>query len=156
MGGQTVAEAFPEADLDAIRESTLGFASRFGVTAMAFPDRIPNTRRTLAAAEFARQQGKLTEFWHAAMDAHWVDGRDIEASDTLAAMARRARLEPDAVVAAADDPAYLGRVDALRLEATEAHVTSIPTFIVGGQRIVGCQPYERLAAMVKQAADGSV
>ena len=133
-----------------MREYMSNFAAGFGVTEMGFPDRIPNTRRTLAAAEYARQQGKLTEFWHAAMDAHWVNGLDIESKEAIEAIAQQSGLDPDGAVAAADDPDYLARVDALRAEATAAGVTGIPTFIIGGQRIVGCQPYERLAAAVQQ------
>lgn len=149
-GGVTVAELVGEDRVESMRATLDAFAERFGVQ-MGHPDHVPNTRRALALVEFARDRGALEPAWEAAMDAHWKDGLDLEHDDALREVARRAGLDPDAALAAADDPATLARVDALREEAQAAGVAGIPNFRIGDQRVVGCQPYEVLAEAVRKA-----
>jgi len=90
-------------------------------------------------------------FRDAAMDAHWLEGKNLEDESDLREIARRVGLAPDAAVQAMDDARYLGRVDALRREAIEAGVTGIPTFFIGSECVVGCQPYEVLAMAARHA-----
>jgi 2-hydroxychromene-2-carboxylate isomerase len=85
------------------------------------------------------------------MDAYWRDGLDLEDDAVLRGIATEAGLDPDAALGAADDAAYLARVDALRDEAHDRGVMGIPNVLVGDQRIVGCQPYERFAAAAEAA-----
>jgi predicted DsbA family dithiol-disulfide isomerase len=122
------------------------FAARFGILDMRRVQHIPNTRRALAMAEFARDQGKLNEFRTNTMNAHWRDGRDIEDSAVLADMARASGLDTEKALLALDDPSYSKRVDDLRMEYKQVGVGGIPTFVSGTERIEGCQPYEVLAA----------
>ena len=122
------------------------FAASFGITDVRFPAHLSNTRRPLAVAEYARDQGKLAAFRDAAMDAYWRTGQNLELDEVLAAVAVSVGLDPKAAVAAADDPAYQARIDDRRREAEDAGVTGIPTFLFGKHRVVGCQPYEVLAA----------
>jgi predicted DsbA family dithiol-disulfide isomerase len=125
------------------------FAATFGVQGLAPHDRIPNTRRALAIAEDARDRGRLHPFRHAAMEAYWRGGRDIEEDAVLADCAREAGLDPAAALEATRDPAYRARVDAMGEVARRAGVTGIPTFVMGAHRVVGCQPYEVIAAMAE-------
>jgi predicted DsbA family dithiol-disulfide isomerase len=127
------------------------FAARFGIDDLRPPARVSNTRRALAVAEHARDRGRLDEFRAAAFDAYWREGKDLEDDADLRAVAEAAGLDAGAALAAASDPALLARVDAARRRAAEAGVTGIPTFDIGGARIVGCQPYEALAAAVRKA-----
>lgn len=149
-----------------MHEQLLKFAAGFGVT-MRLGDHLPNTRRALALAEHARDQGRLHELRDAVMHAHWRDGRDIEATEVLKEMATGAGLDADAAMAAADGPAMGARVDALGEEARRWGVTGIPTYVLlpdgwapgqpppasGAQpvRIVGCQPYESLVVACLRA-----
>jgi predicted DsbA family dithiol-disulfide isomerase len=142
---------FPPARIAPMHAHLQRFAADFGVTGMRFPDRLINTRRVLAEAEHARDAGRLDAFRHAAMEAHWREGRDLEDDAVLRALAARADLDPDAAVAAADDPAMLARVAAIREEATDIGVTGIPTFVIGRFMVVGCQPYEALADVATRA-----
>ena len=48
-------------------------------------------------------------------------------------------------------PAYLARVDQKQAEARAHGIQGIPTFILGNEEIVGCQPYEILAAAARRA-----
>ncbi len=129
----------------------LRFAASFGVTAMRFPDRSPNTRKALAMAEHARDEGRLHPFRRAAMDAHWLRGEDLEAREVLASCAAAAGLDPEKALAAMEEPSLRARVDAMGRDAARAGVTGIPTFLIGERRVVGCQPYEVLRATAETA-----
>ena len=127
----------------------LAFARTFGITDMRMRERSPNTRRALAIAEYARDQGRLEPWRQIAMDAHWRRGLDLEDDGDLRALAAEARLDPDAAIAASRDGKYLARIDRRRAEAEELGVTGIPTFVIGNHGVVGCQPYEVLAQFVE-------
>lgn len=140
-----MAQIFQTVRMSDIQEYMERFAASFGVYDIRVPERLPNTRRALAMAEFAREYGKLNIFRDLAMQAHWKDGKDLESDRDLSELATRAGLNQDAALGAVSSPDYLHRVDALRAEAYDISITGIPTFIIGNQRVVGCQPYDLLA-----------
>jgi predicted DsbA family dithiol-disulfide isomerase len=148
--GLPIEAVVPAARLEAMREYMARFAAGFGVT-MGFPSRMVNTRAALAVAELARECGVLDAYRTAAMDAHWRDGRDIGDPVTLAELAFRAGLGPEAALAALTSNRLLGRVDATRAEASTRGVTGIPTFFIGGRAVVGCQPYPAFEAAAQRA-----
>lgn len=84
-----------------MREYMRQFAARFGIEDMATPDHLPNTRRALAMAEYARDQDRLEAFRDAAMDAHWRRGENLEDDADLRAIAARAGLDSEAALRAA-------------------------------------------------------
>jgi predicted DsbA family dithiol-disulfide isomerase len=127
------------------------FAASFGVTDLELPDHMPNTRRALAIAEYAREQGKLDAFRDAAMHAHWREGKNLEDEQDLRDIALGAGLEPEAALRAIGAKQYLQRVDAIREEASSVGVTGIPTLIIGRYGVVGCQPYEVIAQAAERA-----
>jgi len=145
-GGRRLAEFFGEERSRAMHDYLTRFAAEFGVTGMTFGDMMPSTRRVLAVAEYARDQGKLHRFRAAAMEAAWRHGQNVEDPEVLALCARQAGLDPVAAVEAFDEPKYLARVMTMGAEARRMGVTGIPTVLVGGRRVVGCQPYQVLAA----------
>ena len=152
-GGMTVADLLGAGRVAAMREHLTSFAAEFGITDMKTPPHLPNTRRSLALAEYARAQGQLEPYQMAAMNAHWRLERDLEDDAVLADLAREVGLDPTEALAAADSRAMLDRVDAMRDEASAVGVSGIPTFFVGDQRIVGCQPVEVLErALIKAGA----
>ena len=134
-----------------MRERLRNFALQFGIADMQIPERSPNTRRALAIAELARDEGKLPRFRDLAMDAHWRRGMNLEVDADLRAIAAEAGLDPERAIAASTDPKYLARIDERRAEAGARGVTGIPTFVVGNQAVVGCQPFEVLAGLVESA-----
>ena len=155
-GGAALSSLFPASRLPGMKAHVASFAASVGV-AMGHPDRLPNTRRVLAIAEYARDAGQLDAFRHAAMEAHWNRGLDLEADADLRALSAEAGLDPDAAIAAAIAPAWVARVDAMGAEARRWGVTGIPTYFLlpagwdlghplppAGSprpvRIVGCQP----------------
>ncbi len=127
------------------------FAASFGVRGMIQPKKLANTRRALAVAEFAREQGQLDEYRRLTMDAYWKEGKDIENNGVLAALAAASSLDPEKAVKAADDHAYLSRVDAIADEFRKMGAGGIPTFIFGREIIEGCQQYDVLAAAASRA-----
>jgi predicted DsbA family dithiol-disulfide isomerase len=147
-------------DAEAMLRYVKSFAAGFGIDDLSPPRRLASTRRALAAAEHARDAGRLEPFCAETYDAYWRRGEGIESDEEIAAIARRAQLDPAAAAAAAADPAMLERVDAARRAAIAAGVTGIPTFDVGPaapddeaapSRVVGCQSYEVLAEAVRRA-----
>lgn len=148
-GGTSLQHLFPGEKIEAMHEHLLKLAAHFGVDGMKLSLHVPNTRRILALAEVARDQGKLEELRRAAMDAHWLDGRDLEDERELYKIAAAAGLSSDSVKLAATDPTYLARIDATRQEAESLGVSAIPTFLLGDYGVVGCQPFavlDQLAA----------
>jgi predicted DsbA family dithiol-disulfide isomerase len=152
-GGRRLAELFGEERSREMRAYLTRFAAQFGVTGMTFSEVMPSTRRVLAVAEYARDQGRLHPFRAAAMEAAWRHGQNVEDPEVLALCARAAGLDPVAAVEAFDEPRYLARVMTMGAEARRAGVTGIPTLLLGDRRVVGCQPYEVLAAAA--AAEGA-
>ena len=144
-----LAARFGRERLEGMHEHLRRFAESFGITDMRLRDRSPNTRRALAMAEYAREQGALDEFRRLAMDAHWRRGMDLESDADLRTIAVEAGLDPDAALAASRDPKQLAKIDERREEAEARGVTGIPTFVIGNQGVVGCQPYEVLAEFVE-------
>ena len=151
LGGMRLDERFPPERLAVMAEYMKDFAAQFGVDGFRPRERIPNTRRALALAEVAREEGKLDAFRTRAMEAHWRDGMDLENDGDLRAIARDAGLPDDAVERSKNDPKYMGRVDALRAEANAIGVDGIPTFVAGRYGVAGCQPYEALAQLAERA-----
>ena len=143
-------------DAAGARRYVKSFAARFGLE-IDPPARIASTRRALAAAQAARELGKLDAFRAAAFDAYWRGGSAITSDDEIAALARAAGLETAPLVAAAGDAARLAEVDAARARATAEGVMGIPTFdfLAGGEdrglRVVGCQPLDVLAEAARRA-----
>ncbi len=150
-GGLSLSKLFPGVPLPALHERTRQFASRFGVKNFNPPDELHNTRRALAIGELARDRGCLEPFRAAAFEAHWRQGKNLEDDGDLGAIAVAAGLTRDEALRAADDPAILARVDQKQAEARARGVTGIPTFIIAGEEVVGCQPYEILAAAAARA-----
>lgn len=134
-----------------MREHMLKVAEHFGVTGMRPVERLSNTRRALALAEVARDLGRLDPFRDAAMDAYWKDGMDLESDEVLLEVSRRAGLPGDSLSRADHDAVFLQRVADAREEAEASGVRAIPTFVMAGYGVVGCQPYEVLEQLAERA-----
>ncbi len=150
-GGLPLTALFRGVHVPSLHDRTRHFAAQFGVTGLHPQDRLQNTRRALAIAELARDKGMLEPFRNAAFAAYWRNQKNLEADADLRELASSVGLDPEAALAAADDPAYLARVDEKQDDARAQGVTGIPTFFFDKVRVVGCQPYEALARAAEQA-----
>lgn len=144
-------EWFPRERLAAMAEGLKATAARFGIENFQQRDRIPNTRKALALAEVARDEGKLDAYRQRAMDAHWRDGMDLESDDDLRAIARDAGLSGDAVERSQSDPQFEERVDAIREEANAIGIEGIPTFVIGRYGFSGAQAFDAFVALAERA-----
>ncbi len=127
------------------------FAAQFGVSPLAHSKMMPNTRRALAIAEFARDHDRLDAFRALVMNARWQSGRDIGDDGVLRELAIAAGLDGDAALQAVADPGYLERLTAVRREFRALHVGGIPTFAFPPEPIEGCRPYEELSTAAQRA-----
>lgn len=150
-GGMPLTELFRGAHLPSLHARTKAFGAQFGVHDFQPPDRLRNTRRALAMAEYARDQGVLDAFRKAVFDAHWRRGKDLEADADLREIAESVGLSADAALRAADDRAMLDRVDARQALARKSGVSGIPTFDFENVRVSGCQPFDVLAEAARRA-----
>lgn len=149
-GGKPLSSLFPGVHLPSLHERTKRFAAEFGVTDFNPPDWLRNSRRALGLCEYAREKEALPALRQAIFSAHWREGKNIEDAADLAAVAASAGLDEGEAVRASQAPEYLARVDARQAEARRAGVSGIPTFVVGSERVVGCQPYDVLAAAARR------
>ena len=150
-GGVSLSKLFPGVPLSSLHERTRRFAARFGLSEFTPPDVLQNSRRALAVAELARDRGRLQPFRAAAFEAYWRQQKNLEDDGDLGAIAIAAGLPRDLALGAADDRAVLERVDEKQAEARANGVTGIPTFIIAGEEVVGCHPYEVLADAASRA-----
>lgn len=154
-GGIPLSEYLPNAE--GMLRYVRSFAEGFGIGDLVPPTVLAPTRRVLALAEHARDAGRLDRLREVAFDAYWRRGWGLETDEDLRWLSREAGLDVEAALAAARDPALLGRVAAARSAAAAAGVTGVPTFDFtregGGAaaRVVGCQRYEVLADAARRA-----
>lgn len=127
------------------------FARGFGLEDMSSPDWLSNTRRALAIAEYARDEGKLDAFRDAATTVYWREKAGLDSDASLRRAATLAGLDADRALAAADDPVYQDKVDEHSAQGRAKGVTGIPSFFIGDAFVVGCQPYEILAQAARHA-----
>jgi len=145
-GGMKIEEYFPPERLRGMRDYMTKFAAQFGIEDFRQPERIPNTRRALALAEVARDEGKLDGYRARAFEAHWRDGMNLENDEDLRTIARDAGLS---LLTAGDD--HFDRIDEIREEADRIGIQGIPTFVIRNLGLSGCQPFDVLAQFAEQA-----
>lgn len=117
------------------------------------PPILANTRKALALAEYARDQGKLEALHTPLFQAYFVKGQNLADEEVLREVAASAGLEPDAALAAIADGQYEERLDQYAAQARSYGITGVPTFIINNKyKIVGAQPYERLKEIFEQIA----
>lgn len=152
VGGMPLQDLFPGRDVGAMHRHVQQYGRTFGVDLPPPPRHLPNSRKALAVAEYARREGKLDGFRRAMMHAYWKDGKDLEDQAVIKAAAKTAGLDAEAAGKAVTDSRYLKVVDAMRAEAGRAGVTGIPTFAFPGiQPVVGCQSWDVVEAAAKAA-----
>jgi predicted DsbA family dithiol-disulfide isomerase len=106
-------------------------------------DVIINSRKALAAAEFAREQGKFDEIHRALFKAHWEGTDRLEDVDDLVRIGSGVGLDPVELRLALDEGRFEKILDDNRRQAESVGINAIPAHIVGGRYlVVGAQPYE--------------
>ncbi len=133
---------FRQEDIDRIMENLRSMGAQFGIT---FADRpfLSNSRFALQAAEFAREQGRFTEFHPALFSAYFSQGLDIGDLDVLSVIAGNAGLDAVAMKNALQSGKYLSTLAQSQEDAARLGVTGVPTFFIQDKKtIVGAQPLD--------------
>ena len=124
---------------------------------LVWPDRLPNTRMALAAAEWTRRHApqSFPAFEKALFAAHFALGEDLGDRSILDRHAVETGIDTAAMNGALDDGsayAYLDRSEAL---ARGLGVRGTPAWFIAGRLVVGLRPREQFEQLVRDA-DASI
>jgi predicted DsbA family dithiol-disulfide isomerase len=150
LEGMTREQYFPPAYLSRIAAAPyLALAEEEGLV-MKRGGRVINTRLALAAAEFARDQGRFEEMHKSLFKAYWEQTADLASIADLKRIGAEHGLDADVLGAALEDGRYEELLDANRREATQVGINAIPAHVFGLRYLVmGAHPYE----ILKQVAE---
>lgn len=116
------------------------WAKSYGVP-FAVPSRFPlvtlTTQRALCAAELAGGEAALRALTPHLMRAFWAEDRDVASAEVIAACARDAGLEPDAIVQGASTSAAKDLLRAHTDAALAKGAFGAPSFVVGDELFWG-------------------
>jgi predicted DsbA family dithiol-disulfide isomerase len=124
-----------------------------GLTYNPHPERVPNSRRALELAEWARARGAHDALHERVMDAYWSEGRDITGWDVLGPCVADVGLDPEAAREAVEGGAFRAPVDASTRVAQEHGIAAVPAFVLDGRLLVsGAQPHEVFAQALERVS----
>jgi predicted DsbA family dithiol-disulfide isomerase len=144
-------EVLPAAYMARAQEGVNRMAAAVGLH-LSLHERLINSRPTLQAAEFAREQSRFDAMHDELMKAYWDEGRDVSDMAVLREVAARAGVDVTGMEAAVKEDRFGDYLDARRQEAEELGITGIPAHVIADKYLVmGAQPYdlfERVMAKV--------
>ena len=116
-----------------------------------------NSRLSQELGKWADTQPGGGDAFHDAMfRAYFVEARDISRPEVLLEVARRVGLPVEAAREVIEKRTFKSAVDTDWKLSREYGITGVPTFVVGRYGVVGAQPYESLAELVKKGqAEGA-
>ncbi len=110
-----------------------------------------NSRLAQELGLWAAEQGKGPEFDNATYRAYFVDGSNVSDVDLLVELAKGVGLDPKAARKVVVERTHQAKVDEHWNRSRQSGVSAVPTFQMGGQQVVGAQPYEVLRQLVIEA-----
>jgi predicted DsbA family dithiol-disulfide isomerase len=106
-------------------------------------DLVPNSRRALVLAEYAREMGRFDDVHGRLFRAYWVEGRDIGSDEVLLTLAADAGLDRGEASARLDDPELLRIVTEQTALALEHGAGGVPAWAIDERVLVpGAQPHD--------------
>lgn len=122
---------------------------------LGLPFRMPsvfptNTIRALRGAVAALEDGTFLAYHHAVMQAYWANDQDIGDADILAAVATKAGLDGQRLIARTEDASVKATLKDNTDEAVRRGAFGAPTFFVGDQMFWG---NDRLQFVAEALAD---
>jgi predicted DsbA family dithiol-disulfide isomerase len=117
----------------------------FGERQMTF-----NSRRAQELGKWAEEKGRGEKFHRSVFEAYFAKGLNIFEIDVLESIVRKIGLEPAAVQGIIQSQAFKAAVDSDWKRATASGITAVPTFVAGGQTLVGAQPYHVIKKFLQQ------
>ena len=121
-------------------------------------ERIYNTRLAHEATEYARENGKASEFHKALFRRVYVEGQDPSDWSMLRATAEEVGLNADEMQQLVGSNRYTDFVEEQVRWAQQIGVTGVPTYVINDRyAIVGAQPYDvfknAITQIMNQKAD---
>ena len=103
-----------------------------------------NSRRAQELGKWAESRGKGDEFHNAVFRAYFADGKNIARATVLAAIVKEMGLSEKEVREVLKKRTFQDAVDSDWELAYQLGISSVPTFVVDDEAMVGAQPYEVL------------
>lgn len=148
--GLTLEELFAghNVDIPRIQQRLKGVADSLGLP-LAGRTKTYNSRLAQELAKWAESEGAGDRFHHAVFRAYFAERLNIARVDELVGLAASVGLPADVATAVVLARGFWEAVDADWARSRALGVTAVPTFIMGHRRVVGFQPYETLAQLVR-------
>jgi predicted DsbA family dithiol-disulfide isomerase len=108
-----------------------------------------NSRLAQELAKWADSQPGFESIHGALYRAYFVDGRNIGDIEVLVDIAQSVGLSADDARGVLADRTFKDAVDADWEQARRYGVTGVPTFVAGRYKVVGAQPYDVLADLLR-------
>ncbi len=109
-----------------------------------------NSRLAQELGKWAEQQPGGASIHDAMFRAYFVETRNIGDPDVLVEIAERVGLSGPQAREVITTRSHRAAIDEDWRRSMEIGVTGVPTFVAGGYGVVGAQPYEALAQLVRQ------
>jgi predicted DsbA family dithiol-disulfide isomerase len=109
-----------------------------------------NSRLAQELGKWAEQQPGGAAIHDALFRAYFVDTQNIGDPDVLVKVAEQVGLSGAQARDVLETRSYQAAIDADWRRSMELGVTGVPTFVAGGHGVVGAQPYDVLAGLVRQ------
>ena len=103
-----------------------------------------NSRRAQELGKWAESRGKGDEFHDAVFRAYFADGKNIARATVLAAIVKGMGLSEKEVREVLKKGTFQDAVDSDWKLAYQLGISSVPTFVVDDEAVLGAQPYEVL------------
>ena len=153
--GRTLEELFAGRgfDLAAMKQRLHQFAATEGLP-MGERDSTYNSRLAQEMAMWAETREGGEKIHDALFRAYFVDGVNIARPELLVKIASGIGLPEDEAGRILAERSFSDAVDRDWQRSRSLGVTGVPTFVAGGQGVVGAQPYEALKQLVVEAGAG--
>lgn len=146
-----------EAKLERFRTVLSPAAEKLGVP-MKLPELSPHpyTTTTFQGYYYAREHGNqeaAEQYNKQIFIAFYQEERDIGERDVIKSVLEQVGVDPSEFDAEADAGKYIDILDEEKKKALEADIRSLPTLLVGNQRLSGLFTPEELAAAIEHAEE---
>jgi len=137
---------------DEARGKIFRVAQETGVK-LRVPERWLDSAYALEGAEFARQQGKFTEYHAIVFAAAFEEGKDISDLPTLLSLAEGIGLPVAEFEHTLKTGALTERIKENETEAATFGIVGYPTFMLGAFPLIGIQPAETMRLLIQRYVD---
>ena len=109
-----------------------------------------NSRLAQELGKWAEAKGKGDEYHDAVFRAYFVDGKNIAKTDVLMGLVKTVGLPENEAREALQMRAFKESVDSDWALVDKMGISSVPTFALNDQTVVGAQPYEVLEQFLRE------